>query len=174
MGLQDQQLEDFDMTIATNREALDNGSDSGCRVRGVARQVISPAGTATTLTAGQSGAMCVMNTVGGQTYVLPAIGANDVGMEFDFVVTVTGTGTYSVTTDAATTFIGGGVSMHSTTVAQGGLTAVANPAGTLAIAMDSDITGRLVGGSFKLTAISTTVWSIGGNLAGVGTLATPF
>lgn len=162
------------MAIATNREPLDKGSPDGCRVRGLAGQVIDPEGTARTLLGGESNATCVFGTAAGQTYVLPAIGANDVGMSFEFFVTVTGTGTYSVTTDAATTFIGGGVVMHSTTVAQGGLTAVADPAATVAIAMDSDVTGRLVGGSFKLTAISTTVWAIGGNLAGVGTLATPF
>jgi len=162
------------MAIPVSKERIDYGSPDGSVLHGNARQVIDPAGTARTLKVSESGALCLFNTAAGQTYVLPAIGANDVGLEFEFAVPVTGTGTYSVTTDAATTFIGGGVGMHSTTVAQGGLTAVSNPAATLAIAMDSDITGRLVGGGFTLTAYSTTIWSIRGNLAGVGTLATPF
>ena len=162
------------MTIATNREALDDGSPSGCRVRGIAREVIAPAGTATTLTAGQSGALCLYNTAAGQTYVLPAIGANDVGMYFDFLATITGTGTYSVTTDAATTFIGGGLDSSSTSVAEGGDTFTANIASTVSVVHDSDVTGRLLGTHYTLTALSTTTWGIGGTMMGVGTLATPF
>ena len=162
------------MTIATNRAQLDDGSDSGCRVRGLACQVIDPAGTARVLKVGESGALCVYGTAAGQTFTLPAIGANDVGMFFDFVATITGTGTYSVSTDAATTFIGGGLDSSSTTVAEGGDTFAADRAATVACTHDSDVTGRLNGTHYRLTAVSTTVWAIGGTMMGVGTLATPF
>ena len=77
------------MTIPSNREHLDDGSGSGCRVRGLARQVINGAGTTKQLTVGESGALCIFGNAAGQIYTLPVIGANDVGMFFDFVVTVT-------------------------------------------------------------------------------------
>lgn len=157
-----------------SREYLDAGKPAGSRVRGLARQVIDGAGTATTLTADQSGALCVFSTAAGQTYTLPAITSDDVGMTFDFIITITGTGTYSVSTDAATTFIGGGLDSSSTTVAEGGDTFTADITATTAVTHDSDVTGRLLGTHYTMTALSTTTWSIGGTMMGVGTLATPF
>lgn len=163
------------MTIATNREHLDNGSPGGCRVRGLARQVIDGAGTATTLTVGQSGALCLLGTAAGQAYTLPAIGADDVGVYFDFFVNITGTGTYSITTDASTTFLVGGIDGSNTTLASGGETFVADGTADLNWTADSDLTGRLVGTSLKLTAISSTQWTISGNSMSVGTTpTTPF
>lgn len=156
------------------RERLDYGGPDGAKAYGVAREVIDGAGTSTTLTVAQSGALCVFGTAAGQAYVLPAITAEDVGTEFEFVATVTGTGTYSVTTDSASTFLGGALDSSSTTVAEGGDTFVANPASTTNFTADSDTTGRLVGTQFRVTAISTTVWAIRGTMMGVGTLATPF
>lgn len=156
------------------RERIDYGSPDGCYIKGFTREVVDGAGTATTLTKDQSGAAVIFSTAAGQAYTLPAIAAADVGMTFEFFTTVTGTGTYSVTTDAATTFIGGGLDSSSTTVAEGGDTFVADPAATTSFTADSDTTGRLVGTHFTLTAISTTVWAIGGTMMGVGTLATPF
>ncbi len=162
------------MTIPTSTEHLDNGSLSGCRVRGLKRQVIDPAGTARTLLVSESNALCVFGTAAGQAYTLPAVGADDVGMTFEFVATITGTGTYSVTTDAATTFIGGGVDYSSTAVAEGGDTFPADRAATVAFTADSDVTGRLNGTHFTMTATSSTIWTIGGTMMGVGTGTTPF
>ena len=163
------------MAIPTNREHLDNGSLSGCRVRGLARQVINPAGTATTLTAGQSGALCLFATAAGQTYVLPAVGANDVGMFFEFIVTLDGTaGAYSVTTDAATTFLVGGVDSMSDALAEGGGMHEADGTTVVAISLDSDATGRMVATQLFLTALSSTQWSITGTISTEGTTLTPF
>lgn len=162
------------MTIPVSRERVDYGGSNGSRLHGNARQVIDGAGTSRTLTKAESGALCIFSTAAGQAYILPAITSDDVGMEFEFVATVTGTGTYSVTTDAATTFMGGGLDSSSTTVAEGGDTFVADPAATTNFTADSDVTGRLVGTHFTCTAISTTVWAIRGTMMGVGTLATPF
>jgi len=162
------------MAIPVVREALDNGSPDGSRIRGVAREVIDGAGTATTLTTGQSGALCLFGTAAGQAYTLPAITAHDIGMQFEFFANITGTGTYSVTTDAATTFIVGAVDSSSTAVAEGGDSFVADGTADLNYTADSDLTGRLVGTHLFFTAISTTQWTIAGTLFGVGTLATPF
>jgi hypothetical protein len=162
------------MTIATNREHLDNGSPGGCRVRGLAREVINPAGTTQTLTAGQSGALCVFDTAAGQIYTLPVIGANDVGMFFDFVVTVTGTSNaYSVDTGSSANFIGGGIVGASTT-AGGGDAFPATIASHVSMDLDSAETGWLIGGAFTFTCISSTEWSVGGYTQGSGTIATPF
>jgi hypothetical protein len=152
-------------------EYLDNGNPEGCIARGRHRPIITGWTTARQLLASESGSLITFDTAAGQTCTLPTPVA---GMEFEFAVHVTGTGTYSVATGSAAIFIGGGVDSSSTTVAEGGDTFVANPAATVDVVMDSDVTGRLVGGWFTLTAISSTVWNIRGTLMGVGTLATPF
>lgn len=162
------------MTIAVTRERIDYGGDEGSKLYGAARQVIDPEGTARVLKKYESGALCLFATAAGQAYTLPAITAEDVGMEFEFCATVTGTGTYSVTTDAATTFIIGAIDSSSTAVAEGGDTFVADGTSDTNFTADSDVTGRLVGTRITLTAISTTLWRISGTMMGSGTLATPF
>ena len=162
------------MTIATNREHLDNGSPGGSRVRGLARQVIDPEGTARTLLVGESGALCIFGTAGGQAFTLPAVGADDVGMWFEFIATIDGTGTYSVTTDAATTFLVGGVDSMSDTIAEGGGMFEADGSADLNFTADSDVTGRMVGTHLFLTALSSTSWCITGTMSIEGAAATPF
>lgn len=162
------------MAIPVTRERIDYGSPDGCALEGNTVQVIEPTGTARTLLRSESGALCIYGTAAGQAYTLPAINARDVGMYFDFVATITGTGTYSVATDAATTFIGGGLDSSSTAVAEGGDTFPADRAATVACTHDTDVTGRLNGTHYRLTAVSTTIWAIKGTMMGVGTLATPF
>ena len=160
------------MAIATNREQLDNGSPSGCRVDGIARQVINGA-TLRTLLVGESGALCLFNVAAGVVYTLPAISADDIGMYFDFSVSVTGTGSYSIDTDSATTFIGGGMIVGDTT--PGGFDIFpANIASHVSIDLDSTETGEDAGGYFTLCATSTTTWICGGYVVGSGTTATPF
>ena len=161
------------MTIPVEREQLDNGGDDGCKVRGLAREVINGWTTGRVLKKAESGALVIFNTAAGQSITLPAIASRDVGMWFDFLITVTGTGTYGISTSDAATFIIGAIDSSSTSVAEGGDTFVA--AGTeTAILFDADTTGRLVGTSIRLTAISTTQWAVSGTMMGVGTLATPF
>lgn len=152
-------------------EYLDNGNPEGCIARGRHRPVISGWTTGRTLLASESGSLVVFSTAAGQTITLPTPVQ---GMEFEFTVHVTGTGTYSVATGSAAIFIGGALDSSSTSVAEGGDTFVADPAATVDVVMDADTTGRLVGTVFTLTAISSTVWNIRGTMMGVGTLATPF
>lgn len=152
-------------------EYLDNGNPEGSIARGLHRNVISGWTTGRTLLASESGSLVIFSTAAGQAITLPTPVA---GMQFDFAVHVTGTGTYSIATGSAAIFIGGGVDSSSTTVAEGGDTFVADPAATIEMLLDGDTTGRLVGGWFTLTAISATVWNIRGTMMGVGTLATPF
>lgn len=156
-------------------EELGYKSPEGCIAHGLHRQVISGVGNTTTayqLTPEMSGSLCLFDAADGVIYTLPA---PVVGMEFDFLVTVAGTSNaYSIDTDAATTFIGGGVGSFSTTVAEGGDSFAADIAATVSIDLDSDVTGRLVGTKLKLVCLSSTTWGVSGDLHGVGTLATPF
>lgn len=161
------------MTIPAEREQIDHGGDDGSRLHGVARQVLNGWTTGRVLTKAESGALVIFNTAAGQSITLPAIASRDIGMYFDFLITVTGTGTYGIATSDAATFIIGAIDSSSTAVAEGGDTFAA--AGTeVAILFDADTTGRLVGTSIRLTAISTTQWAVSGTMMGVGTLATPF
>ncbi len=161
------------MAIPTAREALDDGSPDGCRVRGLAREIITGAAT-TTLTVGQSGALCIFGTVpGGQTYTLPVITADDIGMYFEFAVTVIGTGAYTVITDAGTTFIGGGIVGASDTVTAFDFH-IALIASDVRIDLDSATTGELVGTRFTMTCISATEWVCAGYSVSTGTPVTPW
>lgn len=161
------------MTIAVSKERIDYGGDDGCILYGNARQVLNGWTTGRVLKKSESGALVVFNTAAGQSITLPAIASRDIGMFFDFVITVTGTGTYGIATSDAATFIIGAIDSSSTAVAEGGDTFAA--AGTeTAILFDADTTGRLVGTAIRLTAISTTQWAVQGTMMGVGTLATPF
>lgn len=159
------------MAILAELEELSSRDPDGSRWRGCHREVIDAAGTARTLLPAESGALCIFGTAAGQDYTLPPPVA---GMWFEFIVTVTGTGTYNVKTDASTTFIIGGIDSSSTTVAEGGDTFVADGTTHITLALDLDTTLRLVGGIFKFTAISATQWAISGTGMGVGVLATPF
>jgi hypothetical protein len=145
---------------------------SGSIVPGQHRQVISEGVATRTLLPSESGALCLFDTAAGVVYTLPA---PVVGMDFEFGVTVTGTGSYKIITDAATTFITGGLFLVSLDVAEAGDTFVANGTTHVAITMDADTEGRIKGAmSIRLTAISTTVWRVTGYATGSGTLADPF
>ena len=156
-------------------EYLDNGNPEGSIARGQHQPVISGLAGGTTarqLLASESGSLCLFDNAAGQIYTLPA---PVVGMRFDFLVTVAGTSNaYSIDTDAATTFIGGGVAAVSTTVAEGGDSFVADITSHVSCDLDSDVTGRLVGTTLSIVCLSSTTWGISGTIHGVGTLATPF
>lgn len=151
-------------------EQIGKNSPDGSLVKGQIRQVISGSGATKTLVASDSGALVLFDRAAGIVFTLPAPVA---GMYFDFSVSVTGTGSYSIDTDAATTFIGGAIAGQSTT-AGGGDAFPATISSTVSIDLDSTETGEDAGGYFTLVAISSTVWVVGGYTVGSGTLATPF
>jgi len=159
----------------TNLTQLSPNNVDGCVAPGLHAEVISglAGGTdARQLLASESGSLCLFDDAAGQIYVLPAPA---VGMYFDFLTTVAGTSnSHSIDTDAATTFMGGAVTAVSTVVAEGGDSFVATISSTVSLDMDSDVTGRLVGSSIRMVALSSTTWGVSGVTHGVGTLATPF
>jgi len=153
-------------------EQIGTNSPDGALVQGQRRQIISGEGATRILLASESGSLCMFDRAAGIIYTLPAPA---VGMEFEFLITVAGTSnSYSIDTDAATTFIGGGVAAVSTVVAEGGDSFVATISSTVSCDFDSAVTGRNVGTQVKFTCLSSTTWGIEGVIHGVGTLATPF
>ena len=162
------------MAIVTVREQLDHGSSEGSRWRGAAIQVINGAGTTRQLLVGESGALCIFGNAAGQIYTLPAIGTNDVGMWFDFGSTISSTSnSYTINTGSAANFIGGGIFASSTTPGDGDFFP-ATIASTVAMTLDADVDGRLLGACFTYTAVSTTEWYCGGFTVSVPTALTPW
>ena len=161
------------MAIPVTRERVDYGSVDGSALFGAVRQVISGAAATRTLLASESGALVLLDRGTAMTFTLPVIATRDIGMWFEFLCTVIGTSSYSILTDSATTFIGGGIIGASNTV-----TAFdhfpATIASTVRIDLDSATTGEEVGSQFKLTALSVTTWGIGGHTVGTGTPVDPF
>ena len=162
------------MTILTNREHLDDGSGAGSRVRGIAQEVINGAGTTKQLLVGESGALCIFGDAAGQIYNLPVIGDNDVGMYFEFGVTITGTSnSYTINTGSAANFIGGGIFASSTNAGDGDFFP-ADISSDVAMTLDADVDGRLLGANFTYTAVSSTEWYCGGFTVSVPVALTPF
>ncbi len=163
------------MAIPATLERLSYNSPDGCVADGIHREVISGVGNTTTayvLKAEQSGSLCLFDAADGVIYTLPA---PVVGMQFDFLITVDGSSNaYSIDTDAATTFIGGGIGAMAQTVAEGGDHFSATISSTVSCDFDSAVTGRLIGTHCQLICLSSTTWGISGTLHGEGTLATPF
>jgi hypothetical protein len=154
------------MTALTATTGTFSGAITGLRTVVPDTAFASP----TVLTAAQSGALCVFDNTAGSVFTLPAAAA---GIWFDFVIAVGSTSNAARVECASGDFIVGSIMTHATD--DTGLSAAFAFNGTthLAIQLDSDVTGRLAGGKFRLTAISATQWVISGDLLGTGALATP-
>lgn len=153
-------------------EQVGYASPEGSIVRGQHRPIIQSVGATRTLLAEESGSICLLDRAAGVVYTLPT---PVVGMWFEFRATVSVTSNaYKVITAAATQFLVGGVAIASLTVAESGDFFVANGTTHVAISEDGATKGGLVGGWYRLCAISTTQWAISGHTCGAGTLADPF
>jgi hypothetical protein len=162
------------MTIPVTREVVSYGGPDGSLLKGVARQVISGQGATRTLLPGESGALCLFDRAAGIVYTLPAPTTQDIGCYFDFATTVTITSNAAkVITDAATTFLVGGVNVYIATSATT-IGATANGTTIRAISSNGTTTGGVIGDAYRVTLVSSTLWQISGLLSGSGTVATPF
>jgi hypothetical protein len=158
--------------ISADLERLGNGNPSGCVAPGIHREVISEGAATRTLLAEESGALCLFDTAAGVAYTLPAPVK---GMTFDFGTKITGTGTYSITTNAGTVFLTGGVQIGSLTLLESADAFTANGSSHVSIVMDADTKGRIKGGGVvRFVGLSSTLWHVSGWLVGAGTLADPF
>jgi hypothetical protein len=153
-------------------ESLSKQSTEGCVAPGLHQEVIQSVGATRTLKAEESGSLCLLDSAAGVVYTLPAPVA---GMRFEFLVTVAVTSNaHKVITDAATTFMLGGVIMGDVTVATSGDYFEADGSTIVALSAAGTVTGGLLGERYQLTCISGTQWVIEGVCHGAGTLATPF
>lgn len=160
------------MSIPSTLERLDYGSPGGCVAGGLHGEVISGLGATRTLLPGESGATVILDRAAGHVITLPT---PVVGMKFKFVASVSVTSNaYKVITAAASQFLVGGVLSANLTVAASGDFFVADGTSHVAITSNGTDTGGLIGGTFEVTAISSTVWAITGVICGSGTNADPF
>lgn len=159
-------------TVSTNFEHLSYGSPDGCIALGQARQVIDSVGATRTLRQDESGALCLFDRAAGVIYTLPAPVP---GTQFEFSTSVLLTSNaYKVITNSAAVFVVGSVMAGSLTLADSGDVFQADGTTIVAISMNGSTTGGLIGGSFKLTCISSTQWLIEGDVVASGTALTPF
>ena len=154
-----------------NYEQLSYGAPGLSMHRAFATQVIGDAVATRTLTAKESGSLCLFDRAAGVVYTLPT---PVIGMTFEFQTTVTITsGAAKVITSAATEFLLGtvilGINTSATTLA-----CLADGTSHRAISSNGSTTGGVQGDRYRLTAISTTQWVIDGVVSGSGSLATPF
>lgn len=124
-----------------------------------------------TLTAADSGALCVFNSAAGDIYTLPVPTA---GLWFDFVVVVTATSNnQKVITSQATEFLLG-TFVQSTDGTYTSALQSANGSSIRAWTGNGSTTGGIKGDWFRVTAISATQWVIWGMGSATGSEATPF
>ena len=162
------------MTIQNTLTNYENVGNPGLPnlMSGHCRIVNSGEGATRTLLQKESGALCMFDKADGIVYTLPA--SPIVGTYFDFAVSVSITSNAAkVITGSASNYIGGGV-FGVTDVITASDWFVATAASTVYIALDATTKCGLIGGAFRMTAISTTVWQISGVVVGSGTPATPF
>lgn len=144
-----------------------------CLAPALAKVVNSGEGATRTLLADESSALCLFDKADGITYTLPATAA--IGTYYDFIVSVAITSSAAkVITGAATHYLVGGVIMGSATIAEGGAMFPANGTSHVAISSNGSTTGGLIGTNYRITRVSSTVWSIQGVMNGSGTEVTPF
>ncbi len=161
------------MAISSNLERINYDSPDGCIATGLHREVIQSVGATRTLLAEESGALCLFDRAAGVVYTLPTPVE---GMQFTFssTVLVTSNSYKIITATPASQFLIGSLMGGSLTVADSGDVFQADGTTHVAITMGGSTTGGLVGGSIKLTAISTTQWLVEGDFVASGTVATPF
>ncbi len=148
--------------------------DSDLVYLGKKRNVISAAAT---LTSAQSGSLCLWNLAAGFTYTLPTITAADIGVWYDFQVTVTATSVaHKVIAGAAQYLIGALVQgvLDTTPAANPGPKIYTAGATDIAVSMDGITKGGLIGTRIRVIAATASTWAIDGIVVASGTIATPF
>lgn len=159
------------MALSANLERLGYGSPDGCVATGIHRQVVTVTAN-TTLTAEQSGSLVLLGVASGATVTLPAPSE---GMQFDVSVSVSRTSnSYKIITNSASVFLLGAYMAGDATIATSGDIFTGDGSTHVALTIDGDTKGGLVGGHLRFTCISSTQWFVEGLVIGTGTMATAF
>lgn len=133
--------------------------------------VISGQGATRSLSANESGSVCLFDRAAGIVYTLPTA---KVGTYFDFFVTTTITSNNAkVITGAGTEFLLGSLNSVDTDTGNAEVGFTGNGTSHVAITQNGTTTGGVKGTKFRVTCVSSTIWSIEGNILGSGTVATP-
>lgn len=138
---------------------------------GAKRRVLASSGN-TTMTSAMNGSVMLID--GASTdYTLPAIGAGDIGMWFDFVCTIVSTGTQTITAGAADLLMGYANVVDTAADID---VFVPDESDDLIITINGTTTGgKIVGSALSLIAITATRWNVQANLlTATETQATPF
>ncbi len=159
------------MALSTALERLNYGSPDGCAATGIHREVVTVTAD-TTLKAEQSGALVLLGVASGATVTLPAPSE---GRQFDVSVSVSRTSnSYKIITNSASVFLLGAYMAGDATIATSGDIFTGDGSTHVAITIDGDTKGGLVGGHLRFTAISSTQWFVEGLVIGTGTMVTAF
>lgn len=157
------------MSLSANLERLSYGGPTGCVATGIHREVVSVTAN-TTLTAEQSGALVLLGVATGATLTLPAPAE---GMQFDVSVSVSRTSnSYKIITSGATVFLLGAYMAGDATIATSGDIFTLDGSTHVALTIDGDTKGGLIGGHLRFTCISATQWFVEGLVIGTGTMVT--
>lgn len=134
------------------------------------RPVVTVTASTLAITAGQSNSVFLLGVATGTTITLPAPVP---GTTFDFIVTVPVTSnSYKIITSGSA-FLMGFVSVLNEASSNAGTTYLADGTTIVSVNMNGGTTGGLAGNIFSIRCVTSTLWTISGNLAGTGTLATP-
>lgn len=157
-------------STAQNYEQLSYGG-SASQWRGQHRQVIADGVATRTLVPKEAGSLCMFDLAAGVIYTLPT---PVIGMSFQFGTSVTRTsGAHKIITNLSTEFLTGGLFLGNSAAATGEFFA-ADGTTIRASSSNGTTTGGIIGDSYEVVAISTTVWFVRGVLNQTGTAATPF
>jgi len=182
-GLNTDKAADFDSTLnvqgavtlqsslaVTGATTLSGAVDASTVALKSKRNVLASSGN-TTMTSAMSGSVMLLDAAA-TDFTLPAIGAGDVGMYFDFVSTIIATD-QTITAGAADLLTGSIAIINAG--ATGSDTFSPDVTDDLVITLNGTTTGGVAVGSWcRVTAISATRWFVEGVFNGSGTLATPF
>lgn len=158
-------------TVPQNFNQLSYAPPGLAQARGLGRVIIGDAVATRTLLPEEAGALCLHDRAAGVVYTLPT---PSIGMQFEFLVTVTITSNAAkIITKAATEFLLGEVFMFTTATASGAGFA-ADGTTIRALSANGSTTGGIIGERYKVIALSTTQWAITGQCVGSGTITTPF
>ena len=134
--------------------------------------------TAATLTAAQTGTILAGNSLTGTLWTLPAATAANAGVTFELTVLLANTsGSLKVIGASSADLFVGSISMGvdaTTPSATAGPKFFIAGASDYAIAMNGTTTGGLKGTNVRFVCLGLNAWAVSGNVAGSGTIATPF
>lgn len=145
---------------------VNTGTSSGSK-----SNVVDQTAATVTLTASQSGSVILLDKTDGVTVTLPV---PSVGLVYTFLYVVDqASSATAIVTDAGTTFVKGGINVMVVNSATS-RAFVGNGSSHVKVTSNATTTGGLAGGMLVARCISSTLWSIDGQLVGSGTPATPF